>query len=332
SARVAEDRAEELAERVRDLEILNALSVELLSARRSADVTAIASSGLARALDFPGVAVSLDGSVASDSLVIKVPGAEPAAIAVPIDLPDRSFAVVEAAAALLGMALQRLELESEVAAGQRARVALSGQILEEGTRERSRIGLEIHDEVLPYLAAAEIQADNVRSALNGGDADRADRLVTLTRDAVAVGVVRLREVLEALRRQVVVPGGLRQGLAETLDELRLTTGVDHELVAPEPMPKLPLAVEIIVLELVRGCLTNVARHAEATHVEVRIEVKQDVLVAKVCDNGQGFEPGRVPVGHHGLRLMAQRLELARGRFAVDSAPGAGTRVLVEVPL
>ncbi|MDQ3530072.1 MAG: ATP-binding protein [Actinomycetota bacterium] len=332
SARVAEDRAEELAARVRDLEILNALSVELLSTRRADDVTAIASSELARALDFHEVEVSLAGTVASHLRAIKVPGVEPAVIGVPTDLPDRSLAVVEAAAALLGMALQRLELESAVAAGQRARVALSGQILEEGTRERSRIGLEIHDEVLPYLAAAEIQADNVRSAMIGGDADRADRLVSLTRDAVAGGVVRLREVLEALRRQVVVPGGLRQGLNETLDELGLTTGIQHNLVTPEPMPELPLAVEIIVLELVRGCLTNVARHANATYVEVRIEAKQDVLVAKVCDNGQGFDPQRVPAGHHGLQLMAQRIELARGRFAVDSAPGSGTRVVLEVPL
>lgn len=332
SARVAEDRAEELAERVRDLEILNALSVELLSTRRADDVTAIASSGLARALDFHEVEVSLAGTVASHLRAIKVPGVEPAVIGVPTDLPDRSLAVVEAAAALLGMALQRLGLESEVAAGQRARVALSGQILEEGTRERSRIGLEIHDEVLPYLAAAEIQADNVRSAMIGGDAERADRLVSLTRDAVAGGVVRLREVLEALRRQVVVPGGLRQGLTETLDELGLTTGIQHNLVTPEPMPELPLAVEIIVLELVRGCLTNVARHANATYVQVRIEAKQDVLVAKVCDNGQGFDPQRVPAGHHGLQLMAQRIELARGRFAVDSAPGSGTRVVLEVPL
>ena len=332
SARVAEDRAEELAERVRDLETLNALSVQLLSARRAVDVTTIASSGLARALDTQDVEVSLAGNLPADLLVIKVPGAEPAAIGVPADSPHRSLAVVEAAAALLGMALQRLALESEVAAGQRARVALSGQILEEGTRERSRIGLEIHDEVLPYLAAAEIQADNVRSALNGGDPGQAGRLVAVTRDAVGAGVVRLKEVLEALRRQVVVPGGLCQGLTETLAELRITTGIEYELVTPEPMPELPLAVEIIVLELVRGCLTNVTRHANATRIEVRIEVKRDVLVAKVCDNGRGFDPAGVPAGHYGLQLMAQRLELARGRFAVDSAPGAGTRVLVEVPL
>ncbi|MBA2509613.1 MAG: hypothetical protein H0V32_13100 [Nocardioidaceae bacterium] len=332
SARVAQDRAEELAERVRDLETLNALSVQLLSARRAQDVTAIASGGLGRALETQDVEVSVEGKLSADLMVIKVPGAEPAAIGVPTDLPHRSLAVVEAAAALLGMALQRLELESEVAAGQRARVALSGQILEEGTRERSRIGLEIHDEVLPYLAAAEIQADNVRSALNGGDPDRAGRLVNATRDAVAGGVVRLREVLEALRRQVVVPGGLCQGLSETLHELRLTTGIEHKLVTPEPMPPLPLAVEIIVLELVRGCLTNVSRHAQASGIEVRIEIKPDVLVATVCDNGRGFDPASVPVGHHGLQLMAQRLELARGRFAVDSAQGAGTRVLMEVPL
>lgn len=185
--------------------------------------------------------------------------------------------------------------------------------------------------MLPFLAAAEIQADNVRSALTGGQAYRADQLAGATRDAVSSGTAQLREVLDALQRQIVVPGGLRDGLSEALDELRLMAGVQPTLEVPDPMPELPLAVEILILELVRGCLTNVARHAEAHHVLVRLTARDEVLEVLVCDDGKGFDPTAVPPGHHGLALMAQRIELARGRFIVDSAAGAGTSVLVEVP-
>ncbi len=172
----------------------------------------------------------------------------------------------------------------------------------------------------------------MRSALTGGDTERADRLADATRKAVNGGIARLRDVLEALRRQIVVPGGLRDGLQESLDELRLTTGVTPDLNAPDPFPALPFEVEIVVLELVRGCLTNVARHAEARHVWVTLKGAGSSLAVTVRDDGRGFDPATVPAGHHGLALMAQRIELIRGRFHIDSAPGAGTSVHVEVPL
>ncbi len=330
SARVAEDRAEELAGQVAELETLNRLGTGLLGVRGVDQVADTGAAALRTLLESDAVEVSPSGTV-SDSLdVVKIPGSEPAAIGVPPGLSERP--VVEAAARLLGMALQRLDLEAELAEGQRARVALSGRILEEGTRERSRIALEIHDDVLPFLAAAEIQADNVRSALAGGDAPRADRIASLTREAVHGGMGRLREVLDALRRQIIVPGGLRQGLVEALDELRLTTGVDSVLDVADPLPEVPLAVEIVVLELVRGCLTNVSRHARAKRVEVAVRVEGGVVSVTVTDDGCGFDPEAVPPGHHGLALMAQRIELARGRFHVESARGEGTRVEVEVPL
>lgn len=332
SARESEDRAEELDLRVRDLETLNALGAELLAARRRDDVPAIGERALRAALDSDDVEVSLAGEIRPGLAVVKVPGAEPAAIGVAADLGERSLSVAEGIGGLLGMTLQRMELEQELAEVERARAALSSQILEEGTRERSRIALEIHDDVLPFLAAAEIQADNVRSALVAVDRERADRLATATRDAVHDGIAQLRGVIDALRRQVVVPGGLRHGLVEALNELRLKHGVDGRLHAPEPLPPVPFAVEILLLETVRGCLANVARYAAASTVDVGVDVDGSSIVASVRDDGRGFDPRAVPPGHDGLALMSQRIELARGRFAVMSTPGRGTTVQVEVPV
>jgi len=332
SARESEDRAQELDLRVRDLETLNALGAELLAARRRDDVPEIGARALRAALESDDVEVSLAGEISPGLAVVKVPGAEPAAVGVPADLGERSVSVAEGIAGLLGMTLQRMELEQELAEVERARSALSTQILEEGTRERSRIALEIHDDVLPYLAAAEIQADNVRSALVAFDRERADRLAVATRDAIHDGIAQLRGVIDALRRQVVVPGGLRNGLLEALEELRLKHGVDGRLHAPEPLPPVPFAVEILLLETVRGCLANVARHAQASRVDVGVDVNGSSIVASVRDDGRGFDPRAVPPGHDGLALMSQRIELARGRFAVRSAPGKGTTVQVEVPV
>lgn len=332
SARVAEDRAEQLAARVADLETLNGFGARLLTVRRPDQIAEEGERALRAVLESEDVVVSLAGDVGDGLEVVKVQGAEPTAIGVPAGATGASLAVVEAIAGLLSMALQRLELERELSETERARTALSGKILEEGTRERSRIALEIHDEVLPYFAAGEIQADNVRSSLRAGDTEGTERLAAATRDAVGDGIERLREVLDALRRQVVVPGGLRPALLDALDELRLHHGLRASLHAPDPFPPLPLAVEILLLETIRGCLANVARHADACAVDVILDITDATVLLTVRDDGRGFDPASVPDGHHGLALMSQRVELGRGRFAVESAPDAGTTVEVEVPV
>lgn len=332
SAREAEDRAEQLAARVRELETLHALGAELLGVRDVEGVARTGAQALATALDTGAVEVRLDGAGDPQRRALAVPGAEPAVVLIPDDGDDESLAVAEAVAGLLGMAITRLRLEDELSEVERARTALSSQIIEEGARERARVALQIHDEVLPALAAAEIQADNVRSALKGEEQATADQLAAATRETVHDGIGRLREVLEALRRQNLTPGNLCSALLEALAELRLEQGITGDLRAPEALPPLPLAVEVLVLETVRGCLTNVARHAEAETVTVEVAVREDAIAVTVGDDGRGFDPSAVSSGHHGLALMRQRVELARGRLRVESAPGSGTRVHVEVPV
>lgn len=332
SARVAEDRTEQLAARVADLETVNGLAADLLTVRDRAQVARKGREALVAVLSSNDVEVSLTGAERADMRTLLIAGAEPAAVCVPDGLSDSSMAVVETIAGLMGMALQRLELEHELSEVDRARAALSGQALEEANCERSRIALEIHDEVLPYFAAAVIQADNVRSALAVGDEAAVDRLAGAVHTAVQDGLAQLRQVLDAMQRQILVPGGLRAGLENALEELRLQHGIDGELQAPKSLSPLPLAVETLVLQTVRGCLANVALHARAGFVRVTVAMGERRIVVRVHDDGCGFDVTEMGTASHGLALMAQRVELARGRLRVDSVPGVGTTLQVEVPL
>jgi signal transduction histidine kinase len=97
------------------------------------------------------------------------------------------------------------------------------------------------------------------------------------------------------------------------------------------MPQLPFAVEVLAYETVRGCLANVEKHAGATTVQVLFRCGGGKLVVLMQDDGRGFDPMAIGSRSHGLALMRQRAELARGSFAITGAPDAGTTVQLEVP-
>lgn len=258
--------------------------------------------------------------------VVPVPGIDDAALVLHSAVAHRHLDVLAAAAGLAGMALQRVALEQDLREAEAARGRLSEEILEEGTRERSRVALLIHDDVLPYLAATQIQADNVASALALDRTEQARELAGVVGSAMQDGMRRLREVLTSLREQIVTPGTLREGLAGLLQEAQLAGGMSGSLDCPDPLPPLPHAVEILAYEVVRGCLANVVRHALAHSVKVTVAPGEGRLVVSVTDDGVGFDPNAVDDSRHGLSLMSSRVSLARGDLRITSTAGAGTAV------
>lgn len=331
SARRAQDRAEELAARVRQLEMLNMLSDRLLRVRDESQVPAIASHALGVALGDRGVGVDLDGHQQANATNVAIAGAAPAVIAIPGELDDADRATVDASAALVGLALTRLRVEAELAETERARTALTARILEEATHERSRIALAVHDEVLPLFAAAQMRIDTLEIVLERDPAE-ASKMLDAAMDAVTDGIAELRDTLESLRRNTLVPGTLRDGMSKLLAEFQTRTGVKQTLVAADPLPALSFAVELLVFETVRGALANVEKHARARSLRVELDVDDGRLVLAMHDDGRGYDPATVGRRSHGLALMRQRASLAGGRFDICGAPGVGTTVKLEVPV
>ncbi|HEX6256289.1 MAG TPA: ATP-binding protein [Euzebyales bacterium] len=329
SAREAQDRAEELAVRVHELEMLNLLSTDLLRIRTHDTVEPTAEAVL-RATGRHTVRVDRSGE-ATGATVVPIAGSEPAVIAVSESVDGPTRAGLEAAASLIGLTWSRLDLERELAETERARTALTGRILEEGTRERSRIAMSVHDDVLPLFAAAQMQIDNVGMLIEMGQLDRASVIIEKATTGVSDGICTLRDTLEDLRRSTLVPGTLADGLRKLIADLQARTGIRASVVAPSNLPDLPFAVELLTYETVRGCLANVEKHAEATKVQVEFQLDEGRLVVLMQDDGRGFDATRVGTRSHGLALMRQRAELARGSFDISGVHGAGTTVRLEVP-
>jgi signal transduction histidine kinase len=94
---------------------------------------------------------------------------------------------------------------------------------------------------------------------------------------------------------------------------------------------MPGEVETALYRIVQESLTNVVKHARASHVSIALTRMHGSVKAVIEDDGQGFDPGS-PDGGHGLVGMRERIALLGGRLQVESSPGAGTTIAVDVPV
>ncbi|RME85108.1 MAG: HAMP domain-containing protein [Caldilineae bacterium] len=227
--------------------------------------------------------------------------------------------------------LQRQRLMAEL----EQREALRGQLLERvlaaQEEERRRIARELHDEAGQALTSLMVGLRLLEKEVEQPETLLA-RLSDLKRmtDGVLEDLHRLAMDLRpasldhlglvAALRQYVELYSRQHGLAVQFE----TVGLDGE--------RLPTEVEIALYRIVQEALTNVVRHAHATRADVLLERHGDRLVAIVEDDGAGFDPeAAVQNGRLGLFGMRERAEMLGGTLAIESAPGAGTTVFVEIP-
>ncbi len=215
-----------------------------------------------------------------------------------------------------------------VVTAQRVAASTLRRRVEAAEHERARWARELHDESLQDLAGLKILlASGRRGAEN-------DRLASTVDEAIG----RLSQSIESLRGLIadLRPAALDQlGVAAALDGLvertRATAGLDVRLQVDLQEDRLGAEVASTVYRLVQESLTNVAKHAGATTVDVTVSSDDDAVDIEVRDDGAGFNTGAAG-GGFGLVGMRERAEIANGRLRVASAPGRGTIVRAHIPL
>ena len=206
--------------------------------------------------------------------------------------------------------------------------------IEASERERGRWARELHDETLQALGAMRV---GLSSALRGGG----DVLEGAVRDAVAQlsqEIDKVRALITELRPAALDQIGLQPAIEALALHIEKTQGVDvvaevdladHDGRATERFePELENAIYRVVQE----ALTNVAKHARAEQVRVRVAERgaSESIDIEVTDDGVGFDPGKHSDGL-GLIGIRERVELVGGRIEIDSSPGSGTTLRVDLP-
>ena len=208
---------------------------------------------------------------------------------------------------------------------------LTRRLVELHESERRDIARELHDEAGQALTSLRFGLRLLERVIDeGGDVTgRVAELMKMT-DAVIDGLHRLAADLR--------PANLDHlGLEAALRQYSRSIGSKFDLAVRFKArgfgsERLPTAVETALYRVVQEAMTNVVRHARATRVDVLAEHRGDRVMVMIEDDGVGFEPDRVQRGNHfGLLGLAERAEALSGTLTVESRPGGGATVVVEVP-
>jgi signal transduction histidine kinase len=248
-----------------------------------------------------------------------------------LDLMRQHLRAARAAAEATNRALESRVTERTARLGEVLRRTISAQ-----EEERHRLARELHDETAQTLAALSIMLDRARDSLD----DQSSPAAGHVREAKAVATRLLdetRRLILGLRPSVLDDLGLvpaiRWQCETTLGDRGLEATIDDRLGAT----RLPSHVEVALFRIVQEAVSNVARHADARHVEITLVRDDETVTVIVADDGKGFEAelavgigGRY--GSVGLSGIGERVALLDGSMRVRSAPGAGTTVEVKVPV
>ena len=211
--------------------------------------------------------------------------------------------------------------------------ALAGQLLTAQEEDRRRISRDLHDDINQRLATLSMDLRRMEKDLSSDPKHLRDEIRRVSEHLTAVSD-DVRQMAYRFHPSVLDDLGLVKAVRRLVDDFSTRTGVKITYVHKDPVAALSTEVAICLYRVVQESLSNIARHAQASQVEVELICEDDVVSLSVRDNGVGFDAGQLAQtgGHLGLLSMKERVRLAKGTLDVESAPLHGTQVLVDIPL
>jgi signal transduction histidine kinase len=219
-------------------------------------------------------------------------------------------------AELVTAALANVDAREQLAAS-RAR------IVQAGYEERRRLGRDLHDGAQQELVGAVISLKLAQRRLARAP-DEAGELLEEALEHMETGIRELRELAAGIHPSVLTD----RGLGAALEALARRSPMPVELMDVPPQ-RLPVPVEMSAYFVVAEALTNAAKHARCSHVQVGVRVEEGGVTVEVRDDGVG---GADPSAGSGLRGLADRVSALGGMLEIESPPGEGTAVTARLAL
>jgi two-component system sensor histidine kinase UhpB len=197
--------------------------------------------------------------------------------------------------------------------------------------ERARLAREIHDDLGNRIALLSLVVGQAVSRQTGGSGHRTQLNEIMAKVADLAHAVR--NLSHCLHPPLLKQAGICPALRSLCEEFARSQDVEMEVSIPDRLQDLPDEIELCIFRVSQECLSNIARHARTSEVRVVLEKTPREVRLKVSDTGRGFVPtdSAIKTGL-GLINIKERVFCLKGNCEIESAPGAGTRVSVTIPL
>ncbi len=218
----------------------------------------------------------------------------------------------------------------------KTRQLLGLKIIVAQEEERKRIAREIHDGPAQSLANIVLRTEIAERMLLKKEFELVQNELIDLKSQVRSGLEEIRKIIFNLRPMALDDLGLVPTLRKFTQDFEEKSKIRTVFELSGKELRLPSAMEAAIFRLVQEAFSNVLKHARATHVSLDIQFKQHEIAIAIQDNGVGFSVSHVnrPTSrnaHFGLVGMRERVELIEGRMVIDSQPGQGTKIFIDIP-
>ena len=206
------------------------------------------------------------------------------------------------------------------------------KIIEAQEEERKRLSREIHDGPAQMMANVMMRSDLIDRIFRERGADEAVKEIREMKKMVRNALYEVRRIIYDLRPMALDDLGLVPTLRkylQTIEEYAKKIKIRFMNIGQEI--RLPSKLEVALFRLIQESVQNTLKHAEATIVTVKLELRSDMATAIIKDNGKGFNHELKKDGSFGLLGMKERVELLDGSITFDSIIGKGTVVMINIP-
>ena len=209
------------------------------------------------------------------------------------------------------------------------------QIIEAQENERRRISRELHDEIGQALTAIKFNLDMIDKDLPQTSSHLRGRLVE-AKSLSHQTLTAMRQLSMDLRPTMLDDLGLIPTLRWYVQNFSNRLNIHSNFQAIGFEEKLPPQIETAFYRIVQEALNNIAKHAKANRIEISLEQRDSTIIASIIDNGKGFDLDKVlhpesPERGFGIIGMQERISLLGGHIDIQSKPGFGTHIHIEVP-
>jgi len=196
--------------------------------------------------------------------------------------------------------------------------------------ERRRISRDLHDDIGTKLSALGLFLSSMKEhAYESGNTE----IITLANSSqqfVKEAVSDLRELLLDLSPSVLEDFGYTVAIEGLVNKINETKLIHFNLIVFGLKGRLNLNYELALYRITQELVNNVIKHADANKVTLQIGRRENLIILIIEDNGKGFELNQYQEGY-GLKNLSSRTALLQGKMTIDTAPGKGTSVLIEIP-